>query len=150
MGVPMLERWDFYIETPPGIFQSPQVIGGLIVFRPFLPPSPLPPSAGWETSARLLTNASENLAGRVENRHGWVEFCIGYMRLPSSSEYQNISVSQPASHSIVTNISRSIPLIMHSTWLNFWEILPNFSYFSDFCVKFSIRFPQSHILFAIS
>ena len=28
---------------------------------------------GWETSARPLANASENLAGRVE-------FCIGYIR----------------------------------------------------------------------
>ena len=36
--------------------------------------------AGWETSARPLTNASENLAGRVENRAGRVEFCIGYIR----------------------------------------------------------------------
>ena len=37
-------------------------------------------SAGWETGARPLANASENLAGRVENRPGWVEFCIGYTR----------------------------------------------------------------------
>ena len=29
--------------------------------------------ADWETSARPLANASENLAG-------WVEFCIGYIR----------------------------------------------------------------------
>ena len=36
--------------------------------------------AGWETSARLLANASENLAGWVENRPGRVEFCIGYTR----------------------------------------------------------------------
>ena len=35
---------------------------------------------GWETSARSLTNASENLARRVENEPGWVEFCIGYIR----------------------------------------------------------------------
>ena len=35
---------------------------------------------GWETSARPLANASENLAGRVENRPGRVEFCIGYIR----------------------------------------------------------------------
>ena len=34
---------------------------------------------GWETSARPLTNASENLAGRVENRPGRVEFCTGYI-----------------------------------------------------------------------
>ena len=27
-----------------------------------------------------LANASENLAGRVENRPGQVEICIGYMR----------------------------------------------------------------------
>ena len=27
-----------------------------------------------------LANASENLAGRVENRPGRVEFCIGYIR----------------------------------------------------------------------
>ena len=33
-------------------------------------------SSGWETSASPLTNASENLAGRVENRPGRVEFCI--------------------------------------------------------------------------
>ena len=36
--------------------------------------------AGWETSTRLLANASENLVGRVENRTGRVEFCIGYIR----------------------------------------------------------------------
>ena len=35
---------------------------------------------GWETSARPLANASENLAGRVENKPGRVEFCIGYIR----------------------------------------------------------------------
>ena len=35
---------------------------------------------GWETSARPLANASENLAGPVENRPGRVEFCIGYTR----------------------------------------------------------------------
>ena len=39
-----------------------------------------PQWAGWETSARPLANASENLAGRVENRPGRVEFCIGYIR----------------------------------------------------------------------
>ena len=37
-------------------------------------------NAGWETSARPLINASENLAGRVENRPGRVKFCIGYLR----------------------------------------------------------------------
>ena len=37
-------------------------------------------SAGWETSAHPLANVSENLAGRVENRPGRVEFCIGYIR----------------------------------------------------------------------
>ena len=36
-------------------------------------------NAAWETSARPLTNASENLAWRVENRLGQVEFCIGYI-----------------------------------------------------------------------
>ena len=36
--------------------------------------------SGWETSARPLANASENLVGRVENRTGRVEFCIGYIR----------------------------------------------------------------------
>ena len=36
--------------------------------------------AGWETSARPLANASENLVGRVENRTGQVEFGIGYIR----------------------------------------------------------------------
>ena len=35
---------------------------------------------GWETNARPLANASENLAGRVENRPGQVEFCIGYIK----------------------------------------------------------------------
>ena len=35
---------------------------------------------GWETSARLVTNASENLAGWMENRPGQVEFSIGYIR----------------------------------------------------------------------
>ena len=35
---------------------------------------------GWETSARPLANASENLARRMENRHWGVEFCIGYIR----------------------------------------------------------------------
>ena len=34
-------------------------------------------TTGWETSACPLANASENLAGRVENRPGRVEFCIG-------------------------------------------------------------------------
>ena len=38
------------------------------------------PNAGWETSAHPLPSASENLAGRVENRPGQVEFCIGYIR----------------------------------------------------------------------
>ena len=54
------------------------------------------PTTGWETSARPLANASENLAGRVENRPGQVEFCIGFKRLPSSGECQKILVSQPA------------------------------------------------------
>ena len=36
--------------------------------------------SGWETSARPLANASANLVGRVENRTGRVEFCIGYIR----------------------------------------------------------------------
>ena len=36
--------------------------------------------SGWKTSARPLANASKNLAGRVENRPGRVEFCIGYKR----------------------------------------------------------------------
>ena len=55
-------------------------------------------ASGWETSARPLANASENLAGRVENRPEGVEFCIGYIikRLPSSGECQKILVSQPA------------------------------------------------------
>ena len=35
---------------------------------------------GWETNACPLASASENLAGRVENRPGRVEFCIGYIR----------------------------------------------------------------------
>ena len=35
--------------------------------------------AGWETNAHPLANASENLAGRVRNRPGGVEFCIGYI-----------------------------------------------------------------------
>ena len=35
--------------------------------------------AGWETNARPLAKASENLAGRVENRPGQEEFCTGYM-----------------------------------------------------------------------
>ena len=35
---------------------------------------------GWETNARPLANASENLAGRVENRPGQVEFCIDSIR----------------------------------------------------------------------
>ena len=35
---------------------------------------------GWETNAHPLANASENLAGWVENMPGQVEFCIGYMR----------------------------------------------------------------------
>ena len=38
--------------------------------------------AGWENNARQLANASENLAGWVENRPGrvTVEFCRGYIR----------------------------------------------------------------------
>ena len=35
---------------------------------------------GWETNACPLANASENLAGWVENRPGRVEFCIRYIR----------------------------------------------------------------------
>ena len=35
---------------------------------------------GWETSARPLASVSENLARRVENTSGRVEFCIGYIR----------------------------------------------------------------------
>ena len=57
--------------------------------------------SGWETSARPLANASENLARRVEHRPGRVEFCIGYKRLPSSGECQNILVSQPENIVIV-------------------------------------------------
>ena len=37
-------------------------------------------TTGWETSARPLANASENVAGQVENRPGQVEFCTGYIR----------------------------------------------------------------------
>ena len=37
-------------------------------------------TAGWETNARPLAIASENLVGRVENRTRRVEFCIGYIR----------------------------------------------------------------------
>ena len=37
-------------------------------------------TSGWETGTRPLANASENLARRVENRPGRVEFCIGYIR----------------------------------------------------------------------
>ena len=36
--------------------------------------------AGWETNTHPLANASENLAGRVENRPGQVEFFIDYIR----------------------------------------------------------------------
>ena len=36
--------------------------------------------ASWEISARPLTNASENLAGRMENKPRQVKFCIGYIR----------------------------------------------------------------------
>ena len=39
-----------------------------------------PDHPGRETSARPLANASGNLAARVENKPGWVEFCIGYIR----------------------------------------------------------------------
>ena len=35
---------------------------------------------GWETNAHPLANGSENLAGRVENKPGQVEFYIGYIR----------------------------------------------------------------------
>ena len=54
--------------------------------------------AGWETSAHPLANASDNLAGRVENRPGWVEFCIYklYKRLLSLGKCQKNFVSQPA------------------------------------------------------
>ena len=44
------------------------------------PMIPAPSMSGWETSAHPLANASENLAGRVENRPGQVYFCIGYIR----------------------------------------------------------------------
>ena len=36
--------------------------------------------SGWETSVRPLANVSENLARRVANGPGQVEFCIGYIR----------------------------------------------------------------------
>ena len=36
--------------------------------------------ANWESIAHPLTNASENLVGRVEKRPGQVEFCTGYIR----------------------------------------------------------------------
>ena len=36
--------------------------------------------SGWENNTRPLANASENLAGRVENRPGQVKFCIDYIR----------------------------------------------------------------------
>ena len=55
--------------------------------------------SGWETSARPLANASENLDGRVENMLGQVEFCTGYIRdysVLSSGKCQKILVSQPA------------------------------------------------------
>ena len=43
-----------------------------------------------------LANASENLAGRMENRPGQVKFFIGYnKRLPSSGMCQKILASQP-------------------------------------------------------
>ena len=54
---------------------------------------------GWETSARPLTNASENFDGRVENRARASRILYRlYKRLPSSGECQNILISQPATH----------------------------------------------------
>ena len=56
---------------------------------------------GWETSARLHTKASENLAGRVENRPGRVEFCIGYIRdYPVRASAKKFLVSQPDTYNI--------------------------------------------------
>ena len=50
----------------------------------------------WETSARPLASESENLAGRVENRPGQVEFCIGYIKdYPVRASAKNFLVSQP-------------------------------------------------------
>ena len=49
-------------------------------------------AAGWETSTRPLTKASENLTGLVENRPGQVEFCIGYIRdYPVRASAKNFS-----------------------------------------------------------
>ena len=54
---------------------------------------------GWETSARPLANASENLAGWVENSPGRVEFCIGYIRhypvRASAKKFKFPSLSSP-------------------------------------------------------
>ena len=53
-------------------------------------------TTGWENSARLFANASVNLARRVENRPGQVEFCIGYIRdYPVGASAKKILVSQP-------------------------------------------------------
>ena len=67
--------------------------------------------AGWETSARPLVSASENLAGRVENRPGLVECCIGYMRYcPVRASAKKLSQPHVSSR-IVANISESSLLI---------------------------------------
>ena len=51
---------------------------------------------GWETKARPLANASENLAGQVENRPGRVEFCKGYIRdYPVQASSKKFLVAQP-------------------------------------------------------
>ena len=50
--------------------------------------------SGWETNAHPITNASENLAGRVENKPRQMKFCIGCMRLSSLGECQKILAFQ--------------------------------------------------------
>ena len=67
----------------------------------------------WDLQAGklALANASENLAGRVENRPGRVEFCIGYIGdYPVRASAKKFFVSQPDlwDGSIIHHVSRKI------------------------------------------
>ena len=80
---------------------------------------------GWEISARPFANASENLAGRVQNRPGRAEFCIGYIKYYQCRKW-------PVAHSpnstwfwleLVGNCCERLKIIMECTNIQFCERL---------------------------
>ena len=83
-------------------------------------------SSGWETSTRPLANASENLAGRVENRVSGILYML-YKRLPSSGECQKILVSQPESYckiqlSCYSHQTNNVWERMGGKFLHYWQV----------------------------